>query len=115
MSTPAAEVERELAPYQALCEHAELELELAGRGELDALSALAERWRELAASVPERPPVAAAGLLERAQLIHERTHIELLRLRDRLLADFSTSARARRTADGYAGQLRGRPRVDRSA
>lgn len=105
----------ELAPYEAICEHAELELELAGRGELDSLVALGGRWQELAASLPKRPPAAAAELLERAQLIHQRTHIELVRMRDALLAEASTTARARRTADGYAGQVRPRPRVDRSA
>ena len=107
--------EPSLAPYEAICEHAELELELAGRGEIDSLAALGARWQELAASLPERPPAAAADLLERARLIHQRTHVELLRLRDALLADLDTAGRARRTADGYAGQLRRRPRVDRSA
>lgn len=107
--------EPSLAPYEAICEHAELELELAGRGELDSLVALGARWQELAASLPERPPAAAAELLERAQLIHQRTHIELVRMRDALLAQASTAARARRTADGYAGQVRARPRVDRTA
>lgn len=104
-----------LAPYEAICEHAELELELAGRGELDSLVALGARWQELAASLPARPPAAAVELLERAQLIHQRTHIELVRMRDALVAEVNTAARARRTADGYAGQVRPRPRVDRSA
>ncbi|HTW40801.1 MAG TPA: hypothetical protein VMD79_00610 [Solirubrobacteraceae bacterium] len=107
--------ESALAPYQAICEHAELELELAGRGEIDSLAALGARWGELAASLPEHPPAAAAELLERARLIHQRTHIELVRLRDALLADVRTTARARRTADGYAGQLRSRPRIDHRA
>jgi hypothetical protein len=57
----------------------------------------------------------AAELLQRARLIHERTRIELIRLRDALLTDVSSATRARRAADGYAGQLRRRPRLDRSA
>jgi hypothetical protein len=104
-----------LAPYEAIYAHAELELELAGRGEMESLTALGARWEELVAGLPARPPAAAGPLLERARLIHERTRIELVRLRDSLLADLNTAARARRTADGYAGQLRARPRVDRSA
>jgi hypothetical protein len=104
-----------LAPYEAICEHAELELELAGRGELDSLSALAGRWEELVAELPRRPPAAARGLLERAGLIHARTRVELERLREAVLVELATTARARKTADGYAGLVRARPRVDLSA
>jgi hypothetical protein len=104
-----------LGRYEAIREHAELELELAGRGEIERLAALGARWEELIAGLPAQPPAAAAALLEQAQLMHERTRIELLRLREVLLSDLSTSTRARRAADGYAGQLRRRPRLDRSA
>ena len=65
--------------------------------------------------LPEQPPPAAAQLLERARLIHERTSVELVRLRQTLLSDLAGAGRARRAAAGYAGQLRRRPRVDRSA
>ncbi len=104
-----------LAPYEAMLRHAELELELAGRGEVEGLLALGARWDELVARVPSPPPSSAASLLERATLIHERTRIELIRLRESLIADLATSRRARRTAEGYAGQLASRPRLDRSA
>jgi hypothetical protein len=104
-----------LGPYEAIREHAELELELAGRGEIERLVALGTRWEELIAGLPAPPPPAAALLLERARLIHERTRIELVRLRETLLLDFATATRAKRAADGYAGQLRRRPRLDRSA
>lgn len=104
-----------LGRYEAIHEHAELELELAGRGEIERLAALGARWDELVAGLPAQPPAAAATLLEQARLMHERTHIELIRLREALLSDLSTSTRARRAADGYAGQLRRRPRLDRSA
>jgi uncharacterized protein YjiS (DUF1127 family) len=104
-----------LRPYEAIHEHAERELELAGRGEIERLLELGERWRELTRDLPARPPTAAAPLLARARLLHERTRVELIRLRERLLADIGTSARARRAAAGYAGQLPRRTRLDRSA
>lgn len=113
MSRPAGHAP--LAPYEAILAHSELELELAGRGEVEALLALGARWDELVAGLPSPPPPSAALLLERATLVHERTRIELIRLREALLADLATSRRARRTAEGYAGQLAPRPRLDRSA
>jgi hypothetical protein len=104
-----------LARYEALIDHAELELECAGSGDVEGLTRLGELWDGLIAGLPARPPAAAGPLLERAELMHERTRIELVRLRDALLGDLATARRARRTAEGYAGQLRPRPRLDRSA
>ncbi len=104
-----------LRPYEAIHEHAELELELVGRGEIEPLGALGERWEQMTRDLPAHPPPAAAPLLRAARLIHERTRIELIRLRESLLAEIGASARARRAADGYAGQLGRRPRLDRSA
>lgn len=117
MSASAREHEADgaLAPYRAVHAHAERELELAGRGDVDGLVALGESWNELIAGLPAPPPLAAASLLERAQLIHERTRIELIRLRDALVAEFTTATRASRTVHGYGGQLPRRPRLDRSA
>jgi len=114
MSAPAP-AGRELAPYEALVAHAEHELELAGRGDVEGLLALSERWDELVAGMPSAPPSGARGLIERATLIHERTRIELIRLREGLQAEFATTLRARRTAEGYAGALPARPRIDQSA
>jgi hypothetical protein len=111
----AIEAEQALAPYEALFAHVELELELAGRGEIDALAVLGSRWNELLRALPPDPPRAAAPLLERATLVHERARIELVRLRDSVLAELATTKRARRAAEGYAGQLQRRPRLDRSA
>jgi len=104
-----------LAPYEAIVEHAELELELAGAGDLDGLTALAARWEQLESELPTDPPAAAGPLLEQARLVHERARVELLRLEELVLSELDTAARARRTADGYAGQLRRRPRLDASA
>jgi hypothetical protein len=116
--TPAARdggAEPALRPYEAIREHAELELELAGRGEVDRLAALAERWEALIAGLPPRAPASAAALLEQARLIHERTRIELARLREALLSELALAGRARRAANGYTGELQRRPRLDRSA
>jgi hypothetical protein len=104
-----------LAPYEALLEHAELELELAGNGDVAGLTALGARWQELERALPSRAPAAAGPLLAQAGLVHERTRVELLRLREVLLSELDTTTRARRTSDGYAGQLRHRPRLDASA
>jgi hypothetical protein len=104
-----------LRPYEAIHEHAELELELAGRGEIDRIATLGKRWEELTRELPPRPPTAAAPLLRQAQLLHERTRIELIRVRESLLSDISSAARARRAADGYGGTRSRRARVDRSA
>jgi hypothetical protein len=104
-----------LRPYREIKEHAELELEMAGRGELERLAALGERWDQLTGDLPSHPPLAAAALLRGARLIHERTRVELLRLREALLVEISTSARTRRAAEGYGSQLPRRTRVDHSA
>ncbi len=109
MSDPA------LAPYEAIVEYAELELELAGRGELTGLAGLGEQWEELVAGLPGRPPARAGQLLERAQLLHERTRIELLRVREALLGDVANAQRARRTAEGYGGELTQAHHLDRTA
>jgi hypothetical protein len=111
----AGDAQNALDRYEAIHAHAELELELAGAGEIDRLVSLNGRWEELIEGLPTQPPLAAAALLHRARLIHERTHIELERLRETLLADFAATTRSKRAADGYAGQLRRRPRLDRSA
>ncbi len=104
-----------LRPYEAIHEHAELELELVGRGEVEGLLALGQRWEELTSDLPASPPADAVPLLRRARLINERARIELVRLRESLLAEIGTSARARRAADGYAGQLPRRSRLDHRA
>ncbi|HEV3034788.1 MAG TPA: hypothetical protein VGX72_08350 [Solirubrobacteraceae bacterium] len=114
-AAPDGARESALDPYRAIYEHAELELELAGAGEIERLDELSARWEELIAGLPAQPPAAAAELLGRARLIHERTRIELQRLRETLLGELATTTRARRAADGYAGQLSRRPRLDRSA
>jgi hypothetical protein len=105
----------DLARYEAIVAHSELELELAGRGALAELDGLQGRWQELVAELPEHPPADAAPVLARARLIHERTCIELVRVREALLADLAVASRAKRTAAGYAGPDGHAPALDRSA
>lgn len=105
-----------LDPYAAILELSERELELAGMGRIDDMHALGEEWRALVAQLPAQPPLEARPLLERAALAHERTHVELLRLREAMLCDLRATARASRAAHGYARASRrhGR-RIDRNA
>lgn len=104
-----------LARYEAIHEHTELELEALGRGDLEALATLADRWEDLTHDLPSHPPAAAAAPLRAARLVHERTRVELIRRREVLLLDIATSTRARRAAEGYAGALPRRAHLDRSA
>lgn len=105
-----------LDPYAAIVEFAEQELELARDGRIEDLRALAPRWDELTADLPEVPPPAARGPLQRAAALHARTNATLMSLREAMLCDLRATARASRAAHGYAsvGHRRVR-RVDRSA
>jgi hypothetical protein len=114
VSARGGEASGPLRRYEAIAAHAELELELAGNGRLTELAGLAARWEDLIAGLPERPPAEAVPVLERARLIHDRTRIELLRVRDGLLGDLAGAARAKRTANGYAGAPDA-PALDRRA
>jgi hypothetical protein len=111
MSPPATA----LAPYEAIIAHAELELELAGNGDLERLASLDGQWQALIDGLPASPPRAAGPVLERARLLHERTRIELLRLRDALMSEVATASTAKRTAAGYGGAAPPPPRLDRIA
>lgn len=105
----------ELGPYRAILEHAELELAHAGRGEIDELAALGARWEQLVAELPHTPPAAAGKLLECAALMHERTRVELIRLREAVLAEHSAASHAKRAAAGYGAERTHSQRLDRSA
>jgi len=105
-----------LDPYAAILELAERELQLARDGRIEDLRSLASAWDELAADLPAQPPPAARGPLERAAVLHERTSATLQCLREALLCDLRTTARASRAARGYAEQAPRRVhRMNRSA
>ncbi len=105
-----------LDPYAAILELAERELQLARDGRIEDLRSLASEWDELTADLPAQPPPAARGPLERAAVLHERTSATLQCLREALLCDLRTTARASRAARGYAEQAPRRVhRMNRSA
>jgi hypothetical protein len=113
---PTAEIDSSLDPYEAILELAERELQLARDGRIEDLRSLAPQWDALTAGLPERPPASARTPLERAAALHERTSATLRCMREALLCDLRTTARASRAAHGYANQAPRRVhRVDQSA
>jgi hypothetical protein len=109
-------IDSPLDPYAAILALAERELALARDGRIEDLRSLASEWDALTAGLPERPPATARGALERAAALHERTSATLMCLREAMLCDLRTTARASRAAHGYAGQSHRRiRRVDQSA
>jgi hypothetical protein len=112
----ASDIDSPLDPYAAIVAFAERELELARDGRIEDLRSLASEWDALTADLPQRPPASARGALERAAALHERTSATLMCLREAMLCDLRTTARASRAAHGYAGESRHRARrVDHSA
>jgi hypothetical protein len=115
-NSPTTEIAPSLDPYAAILELAERELQLARDGRIEDLRSLASEWDALTAGLPERPPASARTPLERAAALHERTSATLQCLREALLCDMRTTARASRAAHGYAGQASRRiHRLDHSA
>jgi hypothetical protein len=115
-TAPTTEIDASLDPYTAILELAERELQLARDGRIEDLRTLAPQWDVLTAGLPEQPPASARTPLERAAALHERTSATLQCMREALLCDLRTTARASRTAHGYAGQAPRRVhRVDHSA
>lgn len=109
-------IESPLDPYAAIVAFAERELELARDGRIEDLRSLAPEWDSLTAGLPAQPPASARGALERATVLHERTSATLMSLREAMLCDLRTTARASRAAHGYAEQNRHRGRrIDHSA
>jgi hypothetical protein len=108
MSTP------ETAPYEALAELIERELELLGESRLEELAQLKLARTELVQSMPAKPPAAAREALERCVLLQQRVRIEILRVREAVLLELVQLERARRTAEGYAPR-RHAPRICASA
>ncbi|HEY3760038.1 MAG TPA: hypothetical protein VGL37_09760 [Solirubrobacteraceae bacterium] len=114
-ATGTSEAPPTLDPYVAILELAERELELARDGRIEDLRSLAPQWDALTAELPAVPPPSARGPLERAAALHARTNATLLSLREAMLCDLRTTARASRAAHGYARQTQRRSRrIDQS-
>jgi hypothetical protein len=92
----------ESAPYEALTELIEHELQLAGEGRFAELAESAEVRAELIKTLPVTPPACARDALERATALQQRLRIEVLRGREAVLAALSDVERAKRAARGYA-------------
>jgi hypothetical protein len=103
------------APYEALLELIERELQLAGEGRFDELLKVAAARAALAGTLPQTPPPDARETLERAWLMQQRLTIELTRGHEALLLELSKLERAQRTAHGYKPVQRRSPRVSASA
>jgi hypothetical protein len=108
MSTP------ETAPYEALAELIERELELLGESRLQELAQLKLARTELLQSMPATPPAAAREMLERCVVLQQRVRIEILRVREAVLLELVQLECVRRTAEGYAPR-RTRQRISTSA
>jgi hypothetical protein len=105
----------ESAPYETLARLIERELELVGQGRFAELASVAAARAALIGSLPPTPPPAARQALRRAQLMHKRLEIELLRGREAILLALARTRLARRTAQGYAPASRRPPRISASA
>jgi hypothetical protein len=104
-----------LAPYEAMLELIERELQLAGEARYDELAEVTAARAALAESLPEQPPQAAREPLERASLMQQRLTIELLRGREALMLALREVQHAQRAAHGYKPHRRVSKRVDASA
>jgi hypothetical protein len=105
----------DIAPYEALLELIERQLQLAGEGRFDELRKVAAAHAALVETLPETPPSAAREVLQRAWLMQQRLTIELTRGREAVVHGLGELDRARRTANGYSPSRRRAPRLIASA
>src|ERR1700722_19252910 len=109
MTDPATE------PYEALASLIERQLQYVGERRFDELRTLDLIREELLDALPDTPPAAAGGALERCSQLHRRVEIELLRVREMLLLELSVVQRSQRAANGYAPKRRDGLRIVASA
>jgi hypothetical protein len=95
------------APYEALAELAQRQLELVSGDELPdaaALLALLDERRALLASLPATPPPSAAAPLARAKALNDRLQVELARHASVARRALAHVEQGRRAARGYGGE-----------
>ena len=102
-------------PYEMLASLFERELELVGLRDFDELHTVTETRAGLIRTLPARPPAEARAVLERCRQLEKRVEVELLRVREALLAELAQVRRAQRAADGYAPLRPHVPRFQLSA
>jgi hypothetical protein len=103
------------APYEALAQLGELELELIGEGRVEELPELWQARDALLATLPQTPPPAARAALERCALMQKRIRIEIVRCQEEVLRELAKVHRAQRMARAYGAGGRRGPRFSASA
>lgn len=99
-------LQQELAPYHTLVKLIEHELELAGRGEVDALRKAVAETGVYMRQLPVPPPESARALIERARALRARVSIDTQRLQDSLAVARASRRRRRRVERSYAQPAR---------
>jgi hypothetical protein len=102
-------------PYEALASLVERELALVADRDFDGLAELKVQRTALEATLPATPPPSARGALERCQALQARVRVELLRVREAILAELGHVRHGQRAASGYAPARNRVLRVDASA
>jgi hypothetical protein len=105
----------DVAAYERLAELAELELEYAGRGQVDRIMALIRERTAIVETLPKKPPPAALHALQRALMLQERTTIDLIRGREQLLLTLMSLRKTQRAANGYGATVAHVSRTDQLA
>jgi hypothetical protein len=101
--------------YEQLVELIGRELELAGQARFDELSQVSAARAALIAQLPDVPPAAAGPALARAEVMHKRLTVELLRGREALLLELARVEHGLRAARGYAPPRRSSSMISASA
>ncbi|MGH2875832.1 MAG: hypothetical protein ACRDNJ_15075 [Solirubrobacteraceae bacterium] len=101
--------------YEWLATLLERELQLAGERRFDELAQIAGERAALQRELPAVPPPGAREALERCTRLQKRVEIELVRVREALLAELDQVGRAQRAAHGYAPPRHSGRRVTASA
>ena len=101
--------------YERLTALIERELQLVGERRFQELEEVARERAALQDALPATPPRTARDALERCARLHKRVEIELLRVRETLVAELDQLGRAQRAAHGYAPPRRNGRRVATSA
>ena len=99
------------APYAALAELLERELELVRSHSLEGLAELNAAQTALRETLPAAPPAAAGAELRRCRELQRRVEEERLAAREALLVQLRRVGHAQRAARGYQPMRSPAPRI----